>query len=48
LISKNTGRTAFEITRAIVEAPEQELSRWVVESFQRPPTAGHVQEKKEP
>ena len=34
LISKNTGRTAFEITRAIVEAPDRELSRWVVESFQ--------------
>ncbi|MFH1969447.1 MAG: AAA family ATPase, partial [Verrucomicrobiota bacterium] len=37
LISKNTGRTAFEITRAIVEAPDRELSRLVVESFRRPP-----------
>ncbi|MBI2442166.1 MAG: AAA family ATPase [Lentisphaerae bacterium] len=36
LISKNTGRTTFEITRAAVESPDQELSRWVVESFQRP------------
>ncbi|MFA5343819.1 MAG: AAA family ATPase [Kiritimatiellia bacterium] len=37
LIAKNTGRTAFEITRAVVEAPDRELSRWVVESFQTPP-----------
>ena len=33
LISKNTGRTRFEITRAVADAPEQELSRWIVESF---------------
>jgi len=39
LISKNTGRTAFKITRAIIEAPDRELSRWVVESFQRPAAA---------
>ncbi|MFH1476025.1 MAG: AAA family ATPase [Verrucomicrobiota bacterium] len=37
LISKNTGRTAFEITRSIIAAPDRELSRWVVESFQRSP-----------
>ena len=37
LISKNTGRTAFEITRAIIEAPDRELSRWVVESFKPGP-----------
>lgn len=35
LISKNTGRTSFEISRAVVDNPDQELSRWVVESFQR-------------
>ncbi len=37
LIAKNTGRTTFEITRDIVEAPDKELSRLVVESFQKAP-----------
>jgi ATP-dependent Clp protease ATP-binding subunit ClpX len=40
LISKNTGRTAFEITRPVIEAPDRELSRWVVESFKSPPESG--------
>ncbi len=33
LISNNTGRVAFTITRATVEAPDRELSCWIVESF---------------
>ncbi len=33
LIANNTRRTAFTINRAAVEAPDRELSRWVVESF---------------
>ncbi len=39
LISGNTGRTEFQITRQVVENPDQEISRWVVETF-RPKTAG--------
>ena len=33
LIANNTGRAVFTITRATVEAPDRELSRWIVESF---------------
>jgi len=33
LVSKNTGQTEFEITRGMVEAPDQELSRLVVQSY---------------
>ena len=47
LISKNTGRTAFKITRAIIEAPDRELSRWVVESFQRPAAADDGRQPRE-
>jgi len=32
LINRNTGREAFTITRAAVDAPDQELSRWIVAS----------------
>lgn len=39
LIAKNTGRTSFEITREVVEAPDRELSHWVVESFKGVPPA---------
>ena len=37
LIAKNTGQTAFEITRAVVAAPDRELSQWVVASFKQAP-----------
>ncbi len=33
LVSRNTGRTQFPITRAVVEQPDKVLSTWVVESF---------------
>ncbi len=33
LISKNSGQTTFTIDRAVVEAPEQTMSRWVVNSY---------------
>jgi endopeptidase Clp ATP-binding regulatory subunit ClpX len=32
LIHRNTGRSTFEITQAVVEHPDEELSRWLVES----------------
>lgn len=35
LIANNTQRTAFTISREVVEAPDHELSRWIVESFAR-------------
>ena len=35
LISGNAGATAFEITRAVVDAPDKELSRWIVESYSK-------------
>ena len=34
LISKNSGQTSFAIDRAVVEAPDQAMSRWVVNSYQ--------------
>jgi endopeptidase Clp ATP-binding regulatory subunit ClpX len=34
LISKNSGQTSFTIDRAVVEAPDQTMSRWVVNSYQ--------------
>ncbi|MFT3831453.1 MAG: AAA family ATPase [Opitutaceae bacterium] len=33
LVSRNTGRTQFPITREVVEQPDKILSGWVVESF---------------
>jgi endopeptidase Clp ATP-binding regulatory subunit ClpX len=33
LVANNTKRTSFTITRETVEAPDRELSRWIVESF---------------
>jgi len=33
LVSRNTGRTQFPITREVVENPDKVLSSWVVESF---------------
>ncbi len=35
LISRNTGRTSFNITRRFVENPEQELSRRIAQSFKK-------------
>jgi len=35
IISNNTGRTSFVISRQLVENPEGELSRLIVESFQK-------------
>ena len=34
LISKNSGQTKFIIDRSVVEAPDQAMSRWVVNSYQ--------------
>lgn len=34
LIAAKTGRSSFKITRATVDAPDRELSRWVMENFQ--------------
>ncbi len=34
LLAQATQRTAFVITRAAVENPDRELSRWIIESFQ--------------
>jgi len=34
LVSKNSGQTTFTIDRSVVEAPEQAMSRWVVNSYQ--------------
>jgi ATP-dependent Clp protease ATP-binding subunit ClpX len=36
LISKNSGQTTFTIDRSVVEAPQQAMSRWVVNSYQAP------------
>jgi endopeptidase Clp ATP-binding regulatory subunit ClpX len=36
IISRNSGRTRFTITKAAVLAPDKEISRWVVESFRKP------------
>ncbi|NLB59982.1 MAG: AAA domain-containing protein [Lentisphaerae bacterium] len=33
LVANATQRTTFLITRAVIDAPEQELSRWIMESF---------------
>jgi endopeptidase Clp ATP-binding regulatory subunit ClpX len=33
LIARNTSQSAFTITRAVVESPDKELSRWIVESY---------------
>jgi hypothetical protein len=33
LISKNSGQTTFTIDRSVVEAPDQAMSRWVVNSY---------------
>lgn len=35
IISRNTGRARFTITKAAVLAPDKELSKWVVESFEK-------------
>ena len=34
LVSKNSGQTSFAIDRSVVEAPDQAMSRWVVNSYQ--------------
>ncbi len=33
LISKNSGQTSFVIDRSVVDAPDQAMSRWVVNSY---------------
>lgn len=33
IIARNTGKQSFDITKAMVEKPDQELSQWVVDSF---------------
>ena len=33
LVAKNSGQTAFTIDRSVVEAPDQTMSRWVVNSY---------------
>ena len=34
LVSKNSGQTSFTIDRGVVAAPDQTMSRWVVNSYQ--------------
>jgi len=34
LVSRNSGQTRFIIDRSVVEAPDQAMSRWVVNSYQ--------------
>jgi hypothetical protein len=34
LIARNSARAQFDITRALVESPSQEISRLIAESFQ--------------
>jgi ATP-dependent Clp protease ATP-binding subunit ClpX len=34
LISKNSGQTSFIIDRSVIDAPDQTMSRWVVNSYQ--------------
>ena len=36
LVSKNSGQTTFKVDRSVVEAPDQAISRWVVNSYQAP------------
>ncbi len=33
LVANNTGRTSFTLNRSVIEAPDRELSAWIVESF---------------
>lgn len=33
LIARNTGKTAFTVMKEVVENPDKELSRWIVESY---------------
>jgi ATP-dependent Clp protease ATP-binding subunit ClpX len=35
LVAKNSGQTTFPIDRNVVESPDQTMSRWVVDSYQR-------------
>lgn len=35
LIAKATGRESFTITKTVVEAPDRELSNWIVETFKK-------------
>lgn len=37
LVSNNTGQTRFVITAEMLEAPDRELSKWIVESFKAKP-----------
>ena len=37
LIAQNKGQSRFSITAALVESPDKELSRWVVESYRNIP-----------
>jgi ATP-dependent Clp protease ATP-binding subunit ClpX len=40
LIAKSDDRRVFVVTKAVVENPDDELSRWVIESFQVADSAG--------
>ncbi|MDV7392997.1 hypothetical protein RZS08_16620, partial [Arthrospira platensis SPKY1] len=33
IIARNTGKQVFEVTKAMAERPDKELSQWVVDSF---------------
>ncbi len=35
LVSRNTGRTEFTVDRAVIDHPDKELSKWVVDSFRK-------------
>ena len=36
LIARNTKKSSFDITKKVIEAPDKELSKWVVSSFKNP------------
>ncbi len=35
LVSRNTGKNSFAINKKVIENPDKELSKWVVESFKK-------------
>lgn len=38
IVSRNTGKNSFLISKKLVQDPEKELSKWIVESFKKPET----------
>jgi ATP-dependent Clp protease ATP-binding subunit ClpX len=42
LVSRNTSRTNFTITKAVVEAPDKMLSQWIVDSYGQQAEGGNL------